>query len=86
MATTDEAKLATVQAITGTNLGWNGDWLALFDFYTIAGSDFNGRLLTYINTKLATTYTNLPQAQQAIAEANGATNWTSMGTFVATIP
>lgn len=71
----------SVRTITGTSLTYEGDWLALFDAAAIPAGDFNGRLLAWINVKLSTSYTNLPQAQQALAENQGAYNFSSMGTF-----
>lgn len=70
---------------TGTTLSYNGDFLALFTQagITLEGG-FNGRLLRYINLKLSTSFTNLPQAMAAMAVANPpATNFSSMINFTA---
>jgi hypothetical protein len=72
---------ASVRAVTGTALTYEGDWHALFDAAGVAAGTFDGRLLAWINQKLSTTYANLPQAQQALAVANGAANFVSMGSF-----
>jgi hypothetical protein len=72
---------ASVRAVTGTALTYEGDWHALFDAAGVAAGTFDGRLLAWINQKLSTSYANLPQAQQALAVANGAANFSSMGTF-----
>jgi len=74
-------KQASVRGVTGTTLTYNGDWMALFDARAIPAGTFNERLLGYINDKLLTAYTNLPQAQQALATDQGFNNWDSMGTF-----
>lgn len=76
---------ASVRAVTGTAYDYNGDWHALFDGAGIAAGDFNGRLLTWINLKLGTSYNNLPGAMAAFATANGATNFGSVGTFSASL-
>lgn len=83
MATNDEAKLASVQAATGTARGWNGDWIALFDAAGIAAGDFNGRMLAWINAQLGTSYTSLVTAQNALAVNQGAASWGQLGTFTA---
>ncbi|RAK51597.1 hypothetical protein [Phenylobacterium soli] len=77
---------ASVRAVTGTALTYEGDWHALFDGKSLPVGHFNERLLRWINLKLTASYTDLAQAQQALATANGAYNWGSMGTFTATIP
>lgn len=83
MATNDEAKLASVRGVTGTAWGWNGDWLALFDSASIAAGDFNGRMLAWINQRLGASYTNVNDAQNALAVNQGFIDWSAMGTFSA---
>jgi hypothetical protein len=75
---------ASVRAVTGTENSYEGDWHALFDLASIPEGDFDGRLLRWINGKLTAAYVSLPEAQQALAEANGGCNFGSMGTFDAT--
>lgn len=72
---------ASVRAVTLTANPYEGDWHALFDLAAIPQGPFNGRLLSWINIKLQKSFTSLPEAQQALAEANGAVNFSSMGTF-----
>lgn len=81
MATNSEAQLAGVQAATGTSLGWTGDWGTLFDNASIAASNFDGRLLAWINVKLGSSYTNVMGAQNAYALARGYAGWSQMGLF-----
>jgi hypothetical protein len=88
MATTvlQELRHASVRAITGTTLDYNGDWSALFDKYNIPLSDWNGRLLMYLNYYMGTSYNALPQAQNAFAVAlgiSGVNRWDEIGTFTA---
>lgn len=79
--TAQGARQASVRAVTGYEEAYEGDWHRLFDQSGIPAGDFNGRLLSWINQTLGRTYTNLPEAQQALATANGAANFSSMGAF-----
>lgn len=72
---------ASVRALTGTALDYNGDFMALFDGAGIAKTDFNGRLLAWINLTLGTTYTEINGAKQAYAAALGFFNWNSLNTI-----
>lgn len=73
---------ASVRVVTGTTNDYNGDFSALFTGAGIAdGPDFNGRLLAWVNLKLTAAYTDLGSALNALATANGAYNWSSLGTF-----
>lgn len=76
---------ASVRAVSGTTLNYEGDWHAMWDAQGIAAGPFNGRMLSYINTKLGTSYTNVNNAMQALATANSATNFSSLGTFDASL-
>jgi hypothetical protein len=75
---------ASVRAVTGTALTYEGDWEALFDQAGIPAGPFNGRMLAWINLKLSAAHTELNGAMQALADANAAFNFSSMGTFDAT--
>lgn len=72
---------ASVRAVTGTTYSYEGDFHALFTAHSIADGSFNERLLGWINYKLTETFDNLPEAMQALADENTATNFSSMGTF-----
>lgn len=74
---------ASVRAVTGTSGTYEGDWHALFTIRGVPAGDFNGRMITYVNTLLTQTNTDVNQAMQALATANGATNFSSLGTFTA---
>lgn len=76
---------ASVRAVTGTTDDWNGDWHALFTLAGIPDGDWNGRMLRWINLKMGASYTNLPEAEQAFALSQGAYNWSSLGTFSASV-
>jgi hypothetical protein len=83
---------ASVRAVTGTAFTYEGDWHALFDHAGIPAGQadsqgvyrpatYDERLLLWINDAMSRVFTNLPEAQQAFAAANGAYNWSSLGTF-----
>jgi hypothetical protein len=78
---------ASVRAVTGTALTHEGDWSALFDAAGIAPGAFNGRMMAWINLKLSAAYAEVNGAMQALAAANSAYNFSSLGAFDAsTIP
>lgn len=79
------SKQASIRAVTGTALTYEGDWQALFDLNSIAGENFNGRLLAYINLKLSTSYTDVNSAMAALAGANSVGSWDQLGTFDALV-
>lgn len=72
-----QASVRTRSGVTA-ELDWNGDFHYLWDQEGIADGTFNERMLTWINTELGETYTNLPGAMQAYAESLGFYNWSSM--------
>lgn len=76
---------ASVRAVSGTTLNYEGDWHAMWDLQGIAAGPFNGRMLQYINLKLGTSYTEINGAMYALAAANGASNFSSLGTFNASV-
>lgn len=77
---------ASIRAVTGstTDETYEGDWHKLFDRASVPAGMFNERLLRWINAKLTKSYADLGEAVQALAAANGAYNFSSMGTFDAT--
>ncbi len=75
------ARQASVRAVTGTVLSYEGDFHALFDDAAIPTGTFNERFLAWINQKLSSSYTELNGAMQALAEENSAPNFSSLGTF-----
>lgn len=81
MATNQGLRQASVRAVTGTALDYNGDWHALFDQAGIHPGEFNGRLLAWINGYLGTSYPDLPGAMQGFAKNRGYLTWDAMGTF-----
>ena len=69
---------------TSERFDHNGDWIYRAQVLGITTGDFNGRLLAWINFRYGQTYDNLPGAMAYMASVNGATNFSSMGTFVLT--
>lgn len=79
-----EDRQVIVRTATSTTLPFDGDWIQLFnDTVGVTGETFNEMLLSYINTKLGTSYTNINEAKQAFADNGGFYNWDSMNTFTA---
>ena len=72
---------AAIRAVTGTALTYDGDWHALFTLRGVAAGPFNQRMIEYLQGELLSFEENLPNLMQEFAEANGAYNWSSMGTF-----
>ena len=81
MATNQEARQASVRGVTSTTGTYDEDWVALFTARSAPAGTYNERLLSYINTKLSTSYTNINDAMQALAANQSADNFSSMGTF-----
>ena len=88
-ATNQSVIIAALQSELGAgfeNYPYEGLWHALWNDQSIDGTNYDERLLNWINGKLTTSYTNLPKAMQAFAEDAGFYNWDSMTTFDASAP
>lgn len=59
----------------------DGAWHAYWDTQAIPAGTYDERMLAWINVKLSTSYTNLPRAMQALAEAGSFFNFSSMTTL-----
>jgi len=81
MATTQELRQISIRAVTSTTGTHDEDWLALFTERSAPAGEYNERMLSYINTLLSTSYTNINDAKQALAANQSADNFSSMGTF-----
>ena len=81
MATTQEARQISIRVVTSTAGSVNEDWIALFTARSAPAGEYNERMLSYINTLLSTSHTNINDAMQALAADQGAGNFSSMGTF-----
>lgn len=81
MTTQQGLRQASVRAVSGTTLNYEGDWHAMWDLQGIAVGPFNQRMLLYINEKLGTSYTELNGAMAALAASESADNFQALGTF-----
>jgi hypothetical protein len=73
----------SLRGATGkTTTQFNEDWEAVWNQEGVPAGFWNERMLLYINTRLGTAYTNLPQAQQALAASLDVANYDSIGTFL----
>lgn len=80
----DGDRQAVLRTSTTKALDYNGDWLAKFDNNAVPSGDFNGRLLSFINTQLGTSYTEINGAKYAYAIARtttGAKSFNELGAF-----
>lgn len=80
----DGDRQAVLRTSTGKALDYNGDWHAKFDANAVPAGDYNGRMLSFINTQLGTAYTEINGAKYAYAIArttNGAKSFNELGTF-----
>jgi hypothetical protein len=80
---------ASARAIASSATSYDGDLRAMFEAEAVipAGATFNSALLIWLQTRLGSSDTNLPGLMAEFAEAEIATNWSSVGHFgPATIP
>ena len=76
----------SIRLITGTTNDYNGDWHALFDFYSITAGEFNGRLVAWLQSALNSTETNLDGLKQLYADSLNVYNWNSVTTIGHALP
>ena len=83
MATQQGARQASAQAVATTTLTHNGDLRAMFqaEATIAAGMTYNGAFIKWLQARLISSADNLPGLMQACAEAEGAHNWSSLGTI-----
>lgn len=79
--TNQSDKQASVRTVTGTTLNYEGDWHALWDITGVPVGPFNQRMLSWINSQLGASYTEINGAMAAFAIANGVSTWDQLGTF-----
>lgn len=77
-----QASARAIHGLSGERT-YNGDLRAMFEAEAVVpdGTSWNGACLIWINFRLGTTETSLPNAQQAFAESLGVSNWSAVGTF-----
>jgi hypothetical protein len=69
---------AAITEAADRDRSYNSLWHTYWDQEGIDAGPFNGRMLSWINSVLVTSHTNLPEAMQAFAEDRGAYNWDSI--------
>jgi len=77
---------ASIRTVTGTTYDYNGDWHSLFDFYSIATGEFNGRLILWLQSALNSTNPDLDGLKQEYADSLGVYNWNSVYTVGHALP
>ena len=83
MSTQQGLRQASFRAIGGTAGTYNGDSRAAFEAEATvpAGSTYNEAWLLWLQARLGSSEENLPGLMHAFAVANGAHNWSSLGSF-----
>ena len=82
--TNQSAAISALQDLLGAGYEgytYNGLWHAFWDDQSVVGTNFNERMLNWINGRIGGSYTSLPAAMQAYAEALGFYNWDSITEF-----
>ena len=80
------AIIEATSAGSSTDKDYNAVWHKFFDDEGIDAGTYNERLLSWINTKLSASHTNVHAAMQAYAESEGASDWDSLDTVTAIVP
>ena len=70
--------IGSLEAVTGSSLGWNGDWMKYWDLLAVPTGTWDERMLKWINTILGTTYDEINGAMTAYAISRGATRFEAM--------
>jgi len=78
MTTNQEARHQDLRDQTATARSTASDWHAYWDDQGVAAGTFNERMLTWINTALGTSYTNVVGAMAAYAADKGVSGWSSL--------
>lgn len=90
MATNQESLIEALRAVSSNtdDLGYTGEWLAVFDVDEIDPGTFNERMLSWLNAELVADededapYPTLMQAKEVYAQAAGFANWSSMNALL----
>ena len=78
MTTNQEARHQNLRDQTGTAGSLTSDWHAYWDSIAVDAGTFNERMLTWINSALGTSYTNVTGAMHAYAVDKGFDGWEDM--------
>ena len=86
MTTNQELRHISVRTATGATSGtYDENWIELFDLAGIPAGTFDERLIGYLQLKLSSSASNLPDLMAAFAQANGVQMWSELGTFDASV-
>ena len=72
----------SLNGATGKTGMFDKSWEQLWDHKGMPAGFWNERMLLWINARLGTSYTNLPQAQQAFAVSLDVANYNFIGSFI----
>ena len=78
MTTNQEARHQDLRDQTATARSTASDWHAYWDDQGVDAGTFNERMLTWINTVLGTSYTNVAGAMHAYAADKGFGRWSDI--------
>jgi hypothetical protein len=78
MTTNQESRQANLREQISTTNPIVGDWHAFWDSISVPVGTFNERMLTWINTQLGTSYSNVLGAMHAFAESRGFDRWSDI--------
>jgi hypothetical protein len=83
MATNQEGRHAAFRAISGTTGTYNEDALAAMIAEGGTGDTFNGVMVSWLQTRLSSSQTNLTDLMNEFGVNEGFRNWNDMNTFSA---
>lgn len=78
MTTNQESRQQNLRDQAASTHNTSSDWHAYWDNQGVAAGTFNERMLTWINSTLGTSYTNVTGAMHAFAVNRGFSSWASI--------
>ncbi len=75
-----------IRDITSTTYTYNGDWLALFDYYSIAAGTFDERMILWLQNVLNSSSTNINDLKAAYASSLGFNSWSDINIISPQLP
>lgn len=83
MATNQEGRHISFRAISGTSGTYNEDSMAAFIAEGATGDTYNELFISWLQTRLSSSQTNLTDLMNEFGVNEGFTNWNAMNTFSA---
>lgn len=83
MTTNQEGKQTSFRAISSTTGGFNEDAMAAMIAEGATGTTYNELMISWLQTRLGSSETNINNLKQEFAAAEGFNNWDSVNTFSA---